>query len=217
MEKLRQATVNANKILLERLTQLSYFNNENFNKNIINLQRIITDNFLKGNQLLVYSAINNAIIFDESKIKSEDIPLEILEILILHEYIHMSSTDLAKQIIGFESPSLPIAYNESLTQWLTLKLYYGDKLEDALNTNFIYPESVRQVDKLIKELGEEVIYNHFFDADIQKNISELPQDKKDFWINTILNLSSSYEEQVSKENLEELQYDIEETKNQGTK
>ena len=217
MEKLKKATFNANKILVEGLSQLPYFNNINLNKNIKSLKRILTSNFLPANQLLVYSSSNNSLVLDETKINYNNISDEILEMLIIHEYIHMASTNLEKQIIGFSSPSLPITYNEALTQWLTLKIYYKDKLEEALEKNFLYPESVKCIHKLIKEIGEEIVFNHFFETDVMKNINEIPHDKKDAWINLILDLSCSEEELLSKDSMNELEQSINETNDKVTK
>ena len=159
MENLRIATKNANKIVNEKLPQLPYFNDVNFRKNAPNLKRYITRDVLEGNQWLVYLSSSNSMIVDESKLPHQDVPIEALQLLIVHEYIHMASTDVEKQVIGFESKDLPITYNEALSQWLALKICYGDKMEELLQVNFVYPESVKKVHELIKDVGEEVIFN----------------------------------------------------------
>ena len=53
MEKIRKAPLNANRILVEELKKLSNFNNGNLNKNIETLKRVITNNLLVGNQILI--------------------------------------------------------------------------------------------------------------------------------------------------------------------
>ena len=217
MENLRMATKNANKIVNENLPKLSYFNDVNFRKNAPNLKRYITKDVLDGNQWLIYLSSSNSMIVDESRLPHQDVPIEALQLLIVHEYIHMASTDVEKGTIGFESKDLPITYNEALTQWLALKLCYGDKIEELLPVNFVYPESVKRVHELIKDVGEEVIFNHFFEANTKKNVSEIPKDKKDKWINTILELSTSYEEKLSKSSMDILHEKINETKQQGIK
>lgn len=205
MEKLRKATLEANKIVNQKLPQLPYFNDVNFRKNAPNLKRYITNDVLPSNQFVVYLSPSNSIVVDESKLPHEEVPIEALQLLIVHEYIHMASTNVKDQIIGFESKDLPITYNEALTQWLALKLCYGDKLEEAIQTNFVYPESVKKVNELIKAVGEEIIFNHFFESDIKSNINEMPIDKKSLWIDKILELSTSREEKLSASGLQELQ------------
>lgn len=217
MENLRIATKNANKIVNEKLPQLPYFNDVNFRKNAPNLKRYITRDVLEGNQWLVYLSSSNSMIVDESKLPHQDVPIEALQLLIVHEYIHMASTDVEKQVIGFESKDLPITYNEALSQWLALKICYGDKMEELLQVNFVYPESVKKVHELIKDVGEEVIFNHFFEADIEKNLKEMPKDKKKKWIDTMLDLSCSYEESLSRTSLDILHSKVNDTKQQTTK
>lgn len=217
MENLRMATKNANKIVNENLPKLPYFNDINFKKNAANLKRYITKDVLGGNQWLIYLSSSNSMVIDESKLPHQDVPIEALQLLIVHEYIHMASADVEKGVIGFESKYLPITYNEALTQWLALKICYGDKIDKLLQVNFIYPESVKKVHELIKDVGEGVIFNHFFEADIKKNVSEIPKDKKDKWKNTILELSLSYEEKMSKSSMDILHDKINETKHPGIK
>ena len=135
-----------------------------------------------------------------------NISVENLAILILHEYIHMASTDYTRQIIGFESEILPKTYNEALTHWLALKLFYGDdKLENAVNNNIIYPNSVRQIDRLIRETSEKEIFNHFFEADINKNSSQMSKKTRMKWVDVILKLSSSEEEKITNSGLQKIQ------------
>ena len=54
MNLLVEATKMANKILIEKLPDLEYYNEINLNKNVKTLDRVIADNILEENQLLAY-------------------------------------------------------------------------------------------------------------------------------------------------------------------
>ncbi len=210
IERLKKATLKVNEIISGRLPQLLYFNNVNINKNLSTFKRelLYGNDLLVNNQLAAYSSKLNSLLIEEEKV-NEDISDEQLEILILHEYIHMASTDIENQVVGFESNVMPVTYNEALTQWLTLKLYYGEEdMDKAIQNNILYPESVKMVDGLIKTIGEEEMFNGFFEADIKKNTTELPKEKKDIWLDTVLQLGSSEEERVSKNGLKQLEQKI---------
>ena len=204
--RLKNATLKVNEIIVNKLLKLPYFNNSNFNKNISTLKRIlITDGpLLEEGQLAAYSSKTNSLYVDYCNI-CESISDEQLEILILHEYIHMASTDLKKQIIGFESEIIPITYNEAITQWLTLKLYYGDEnLNKAIEKNIIYPESVKLIDSFIKDVNEENVLNGFFEANIKKNTTQFPKENKNKLFDIIIRLGNSQEEQISQKRLDNL-------------
>lgn len=210
IERLKKATLKVNEIISGRLPQLLYFDNVNINKNLSTFKRelLYGNDLLVNNQLAAYSSKLNSLLIEEEKV-NEDISDEQLEILILHEYIHMASTDIENQVVGFESNVMPVTYNEALTQWLTLKLYYGEEdMDKAIQNNILYPESVKMVDGLIKTIGEEEMFNGFFEADIKKNTTELPKEKKDIWLDTVLQLGSSEEERVSKNGLKQLEQKI---------
>ena len=101
---------------------------------------------------------------------------------------------------------MPITYNEALTQWLTLKLYYGKKnMEEAIQKNELYPESVRRINSLIERVGEENIYNGFFEADIKKNLNQMPKEFKSELLDEILRFANSNEEKLSKLSIQKLE------------
>lgn len=210
IERLKKVTLKVNEIIRDKLPRLPYFNNANINKNLSTFKRelLYGNDLLVNNQLAAYSSKLNSLLIEEEKV-NEDISDEQLEILILHEYIHMASTDIENQVVGFESNVMPVTYNEALTQWLTLKLYYGEEdMDKAIQNNILYPESVKMVDGLIKTIGEEEMFNGFFEANIKKNTTELPKEKKDIWLDTVLQLGSSEEERVSKNGLKQLEQKI---------
>ena len=210
IERLKKATKNVNKKLTEGLSKLPYFNSTNLNKNAITFRRYLIngEKIVTNGQLALYSSKLNTLIIDES-ILEENISDEQLEILILHECVHMASTDLEKQVIGFESEAMPITYNEALTQWLTLKLYYGKKnIKEAIQKNELYSESVIRINSLIEKNGEAIIYNGFFEADIQKNLKQFPKETKPDLIDEILFFGNSNEEKNAKISMKKLEKNI---------
>lgn len=207
IERLKKITKNVNNKLIEKLQKLKYFNSTNFNKNIVTFKRFLIsgEKISTDGQLALYSSKLNTLIIDEYNL-NENISDEQLEILILHEYLHMASTDLEKQVIGFESEAMPITYNEALTQWLTLKLYYGQKnIKEAILKNKIYSESVIRIDSLIEKIGEENIYTGFFEADIKKNLKQIPKEFKSILLDEILSFGNSNEEKIAKISMEKLE------------
>ena len=52
---------------------------------------------------------------------------------------------------------------------------------------------------------------------IEKNLKEMPKDKKKKWIDTMLDLSCSYEESLSRTSLDILHSKVNDTKQQTTK
>lgn len=210
IERLKRATNNVNRILTEKLPKLLYFNDTNFNKNAPTFNRnlIYGEKLSPDGQMALYLAKINTLIIDESNL-NDSISDEQLEIIILHECLHMASTDLEKQIIGLESEAMPITYNEALTQWLTLKLYYGqENIEEAIQKNRIYHDSVLTIHSLIKKIGEEHIYSGFFEADIKRNSKDIPKEYRSEWIDTILDLENSSEEAHSKVSIEKFDKNV---------
>ena len=200
LERLKKATGNVNRILQEKLPELPYFDNTNFNINAKTFKRSLVygQKISLDNQLALYSSKLNTLLIDEENL-TDNISDEQLELLILHELIHMASTNLENQTIGFESEVLPITYNEGLTQWLTLKLYYGkEKLKEAISKNIIYPETVKKIDSVIEKYGENTIFNGFFESDINKNIDNMPGTIRNKLLYEILTFVNSNEEKISK-------------------
>lgn len=187
-KKIIDATRDVNDILINKLPTLEYFSNVNFLNNIKTFKRVIIDDrqLLPDYQIAVYSSRNNTLYIDALKI-NDNISAELLEQIILHECIHMASTNLREQIIGFENELTPLLYNEACTQWLTLKLLAnGTNFDDLLKDNLIYTDSVNLLNQMINEIGENVVFNHFFDADIKANLIEMPEVEKSKWLDEVI-------------------------------
>ena len=108
-----------------------------------------------------------------------------------------------------------MVYNEACTQWLTLKLFYdNDDFEQGLVSNFIYPESVRELNILISNgINEDVIFSGFFEANINVSTMLMNNEQKSKWVDFVLKMSTSLEERVASFEMEQLQQKIADSKN----
>ena len=207
LQKLANFTKTCKDIFENEISKLPYFDSDNYIKNSKTLKRTIaTDEKIINNVPAFYLSINNSIVF-----QPQDFYLftdeELLQ-LILHEHIHMASTDLDKVTIGFESKGFSVTYNEGLTQWLTLKLLYDD-MESAIEKNIFYPQTVKEIDKLVKTIGEEKVFNGFFSANLKQNLSDLNTNDFDNVIDCMNKISESVEHNVTMANILEFKNRVE--------
>ena len=210
VEKLKKATKKVMQIINEKIITLPYFNGKNLSINKDTLKKIIVEgDFLPNGIIAVYIAKTNAIYIQEETL--ENISEEKLVETLLHEFIHFLSANLETTIVGFDDKTLPITYNEALTQWLTLKSLY-ENMQQALETNIIYPESVIKINNLINNIGEHTIFNGYFENDIKKSLSQMSKDSKALWLNSIMELFNSKEEKISIERLNELENKVNNSK-----
>ena len=190
-EILKESTTRINDILENKLFNYPFFNNTNYEKNIKTFKKVICDDasYLLNSPAVYFSSINTLVV-NLRVINQETITVEALTTLLLHEIIHMASTNLDNLNIGYISNNggYPKIYTEAATQYLTLKLLYGDNIEEAINNNYIYPEAVKLFSKMVDEVGEEVVFNGFFEADPNKHREELPMDRLLVWGNYILQM-----------------------------
>lgn len=216
IEKLQRALEIAMYKITKNAHNLSYFNSINYQKNIVSLKKgVISDKkVLSTNQLALYDAFSNSIIVDFFEL-TNDINVEQLALLLLHELVHMMSTNRELNKMGYNDASLPLTYNEACTQWITLKLFYdNNNFEQGLANNFIYPESVKALDKAINNgLNEEILFSGFFEANIHTSISLMNSEQKSKWLDLFLEMSTSLEEKISSSDMEQLQQKIDDSKN----
>ena len=85
-------------------------------------------------------------------------------------------------------------------------------MQQALETNIIYPESVIKIDNLINNIGEHTIFNGYFENDIKKSLSQMNKDSKALWLNSIMELFNSKEAKISIERLNELENKVNNSK-----
>lgn len=199
-DKLRLATRIVNSIIENHLFNLSYFNKENLMCNSKTFKKVIVEdgkNFFSDNQIAIYISKTNTLAID-SRLINENITIEMLVLIILHECLHMVSFDSNTAIIGYENEALPITFNESCTQFLALKLMheYGIKIE-----NFMYVDSVSLLNKMIKDIDEETLFSGFFKADLKLMLGKLSSEKKSTFIDYILQFSQLSEEKKSMESI----------------
>lgn len=210
IEKLNKATKKVMQIISEKIITLPYFNDKNLNINKNTLKKILVEGeFLPNGVVAIYITKTNTIYIQKETL--ENITEEKLVEILLHEFIHYLSANLETKIVGFDDKTLPITYNEALTQWLTLKSLC-ENMQQALETNIIYPESVIKIDNLINNIGEHTIFNGYFENDIKKSLSQMNKDSKALWLNSIMELFNSKEEKISIERLNELENKVNNSK-----
>lgn len=210
IEKLNKATKKVMQIISEKIITLPYFNDKNLNINKNTLKKILVEGeFLPNGVVAIYITKTNTIYIQKETL--ENITEEKLVEILLHEFIHYLSANLETRIVGFDDKTLPITYNEALTQWLTLKSLY-ENMQQALETNIIYPESVIKIDNIINNIGEHTIFNGYFENDIKKSLSQMSKDSKALWLNSIMELFNSKEEKISIERLNELENKVNNSK-----
>lgn len=199
-DKLKSATSIVNNIIEKSLLNLSYFDNTNLMCNSKTLKKLIVEdgeNFFSDNQIAIYLSRINTLAID-SKLINENITVEMLALIILHECLHMASFDSNKEIIGYENEALPITFNEACTQFLALKLMheYGIKID-----NFMYVDSVDLLNKMLLDIDEEILFSGFFKADLKLMLKNLTSEKKSKFIDYILQFSQLSEEKKSLEGI----------------
>lgn len=212
MEILKRATSKATQDVL-KLYDLPYFDKKNYEENKSTLKFILAlgdeGEFLSDDQVAIYVASTNSIYLKDSLLHKTLIDEEVLRMILLHELIHMASTDRKKGRVGFETDAFPITYNEGCTQFLTLKV-----LDKKIEENIMYPESTKYVKEVIDSLGEEKIFNGFFEAKPRKSVDGFTPKELDNWIDTIMALTRSLEEQRAKEGIKTINDQIEEYRNE---
>lgn len=215
IKKLQSAFEIACYKIMNNVNKLSYFNPTNYQKNISSLKKIIIsdEKAFSTNQIALYDSFSNSIIVDFFELTST-ITVEQLALLILHELVHMMSTNRELNKIGYSDDSLPLTYNEACTQWITLKLFYdNNNFEQGLTSNFIYPESVKELDRAINNgLNEEILFSGFFEADIHLSIALMSSEQKSKWLDLIMKMSINLEEKESLYGMESLQQKITDVK-----
>lgn len=203
-ERIKAIEAKARKILEEKLPSLPYFNDANYTSNSKTLRKVVltgSNSLMDYGQFAMYWPSKNVLTVDERSINDE-VSDDFLVMFMIHELIHMASTDLKRMASGFQGSGLPASYNEALTQWLTLKIFLGDEhINESVERNTIYPESVNRAHEMVSELGEEVVFNGFFKADIKANVKALDENQKSKWLDNIVKFHSSNEEKTIQESI----------------
>ena len=197
IERLDRIQKKVDKILENDLYTLPYFNDINYQKNKKTLKKYIFEEPIADNHSIgIYDSYANIIGIDSNLIFDETTDEELI-VTLLHEHIHMASTDLERHVVGFNNEALPFTYNEAATQYLALKLYYNN-MDIAFKNNKMYNESVIKFYNVLNEIGECTIYNGFFEADSKKNATEMTPNQKQKWLDYILSSFNTNEEVCTK-------------------
>lgn len=194
--------------MLIKLYDLPYFDRKNYEENIKDFQFVLVnedeEKLFEENQIAMYHSGLNKILVKESMLNEGLLDENELSIILFHELIHMASSNRKRGMIGFNHSALPITYNEGCTQYLAIKMFYEDNIDEGLLNNRLYPQSTLAIKNIVDLLGEEKIYRGFFSADARKEVDAFSPKELDVWIDTIISMDRSYEEEKSKENLNSL-------------
>ena len=196
--------------LLKGLNKLKYFDKTNFEKNkeSLSIVHISDENDLimfEDNQVVLYVCETNTLYINDSLLYNQLLDEDLICMYILHELMHMASASIEKNVVGFMFETMPITYNEGCTQYLTLKLLFDNNFENAIKNNTMYPQSVITVKRAVDLLGEETVFNGFFEASLKKAVDGFSPKVLDEWIDYVMELSNSLEEQIAISNIDSLE------------
>ena len=216
MTKLNSATSRALE-LLDKLRTLSYFDSTFLDNNLKTLRKATVSNedgisFFTASQAAVYLSSINSLLLKDELLDMREINEDALTLIILHELIHMASTNLETQVIGYSNSALPVTFNEACTQYLAIKVMFEENMDQGLSTNFIYPESTLKIKALIDEIGEEALYRGFFKAEVINMTNNMDKEAKSKWIDTIFEMFYTNEEKVSTSGVNNFNNTVEEYK-----
>ena len=207
--RIMKATNAVNNIIMNKVIELPYFNNKNLNNNISYFNKTIVEDedILPDMYLAAYSSRINSIIVQPKDVeKATD---EQLVSILLHEHIHMLSSDMKNGNIGYNDGKEPVIFNEAATQWLTLKLINeNNNMDDAIKNNVLYKESVKKIDDIIKCVGEENFYSHYFEASLKTMLEEQNEYNFDVIVNCLSDMKESNEEVLAEQELNKLKNNI---------
>ena len=188
--------------LMSKLYNLKYFDKTNYENNIQDLKFELTDDedndLFKEWQLALYEPSTNTICINANMLDMGIINEEQLCLMLMHELVRMSSTNRKEGAIGFAHEAVPFTYNEGCTQYIALKLYYDELSEEVLNNNSIYPISTRIIKSSVDALGEELIFDGFFEANFKKEVDGFTPKVLDKWIDYVMEIDGSLEEQMER-------------------
>ena len=214
LARLDNAFTKAVEIINERLWSKKYFTSVHYLNNMGTFQKLlVSKNDLDINSLATYLVSANILLVQEEYI--DLLPDDVLVILTIHELLHFFSANRAKNITGYKTDEFwPSSYNEGCTQWLALRLFYGDEYKEGLKSNFVYPKSVDSIDKLVDIFGEDVIFQGYFYNDLKMSSDLMDKSKKHIWVDIFINMGFSAEEHTFEDNIKHWQSLIDEYKRQ---
>ena len=205
---------------LNKLYNLPYFDKKNLEKNKKNIKFILIDEsdgkFFSENQSALYMNVDNSMCIKKSVLYSDVLNKDDLHTLLVHELIHMASSNTDKKKTGFAHKAFPITYNEGCTQYLTLKVLYGEDIDKALENNHFYRESTKFIKKIVDDIGEEKLFNGYFEANPRKSVDGFTPKELDKWTDTVMEMTRSREELLANNNIEQFKNNINETLEQSS-
>ena len=166
-------TKDVNKIIINNVITLPYFNCNNYNNNIKTFKRtLITDYEQYADKLppAFYNSKDNTLYIGH---------ITFHPALLFHEMIHMLSSDIDKNICGYADNMEHYYFNEAATQYITRK-FYGNQ-----NDGNGYEEITDIFELMINKYGEDVMFNGYFDSNFNKFISQFNKEDVQIINNTI--------------------------------
>lgn len=160
ISEIEKITRNINDIITNKVFNLPFFNKNNYNINIKTFKRtLITDyeNYINKLPPAFYNSKDNTIYIGQ---------IVFHPALLLHEMIHMLSSDIDKKICGYADNMEHYYFNEAATQYLTRK-FFGNQ-----NNSNGYDEITDIFELMVKKYGENVMFNGFFEASFNKFIEQ---------------------------------------------
>ena len=195
IELLRTADNNAFDAIIGAAVEYEWIKLDNFVKNMRGLHRsLVTDRFFGENNpysIAVYIMQTNTLVVDKHNFSNL---IYHNFTLILHEYVHILSSNLEKFITGYQIDEEHKMFNEAATQWLVCKILGID-----VNDNPIYTEPTKMFDDLVRVFGEEKMYSGFFDADYSKFLSQFTDIEKAVIEQKVTEMNKTLEAQQLKE------------------
>ena len=198
---------------LDKLYDLKYFDKSNYENNKKDMGLILVDEEngkLFGKDQVAMYMPNNSLCVKESILHNYKLDEEVIRTILLHELVHMASTNKEKGKTGFAHEAFPLVYNEGCTQYITLKLLYGDEIDKGLSSNTFYPESTSFIRKIVEGIGEEKLFNGFFEAKPRKSVDGFTPKELDVYIDSVMAMSMCNEEQMALDNMNQMNNNVEE-------
>jgi len=166
IEEIQKITKDINGIIINDVLKLPYYNSINYDNNVKTFKRtLITnyENYIDKLPPAFYNSKDNTLYIGQVAFHPA---------LLLHEMIHMLSSDINKKICGYANNMEHYYFNEAATQYITRK-YFGNQ-----NDSNGYEEITDIFELMVKKYGEDKMFNGFFEADFNKFINPFNDEER---------------------------------------
>lgn len=166
IEEIQKITKDINGIIINDVIKLPYYNSINYDNNVKTFKRtLITDyeNYIDKLPPAFYNSKDNTLYIGQVAFHPA---------LLLHEMIHMLSSDINKKICGYANNMEHYYFNEAATQYITRK-YFGNQ-----NDSNGYEEITDIFELMVKKYSEDKMFNGFFEANFDKFINQFNEEER---------------------------------------